>query len=38
MDFELVGPIGNIQTIVVGRTIRELAHYAGVMAEVVGEN
>ena len=25
MDFERVGPIGNIQTIVVGRTIRELA-------------
>ena len=25
MDFELVGPIGNIQTIAVGRAIRGLA-------------
>jgi hypothetical protein len=25
MDFELVGPIGNIQSIAVGRRIREVA-------------
>jgi hypothetical protein len=38
MDFELVGQIRDIQPIVVGRAIRELAVFANAMAAADGEN
>jgi hypothetical protein len=38
MDFELVGPIGDIQTIAVGRGVIGLASYSALLVEAAGEN